>query len=355
MAKLSVRCLTTAALCVGSVASFAMLCVSVAHVVFLVPFYVEREAGELARRLDRMIAAEADAEWVRARLGMALATDPRDWNDIDLILEIADDVGVALDPALAAQVEQAREKDHTIWRRALRCGTCVVDIGRCPDFGTLVFCRMGMELVPVVGDASVLLRNANAWRKNEPVDELETGLAIFGLASTATAVAPIKIGATATRVALRARLLKPPLVEALTQQARALAPRWDKLGDFVAGRAALREIVDSRALARFRDTVADLGRLRRAAGSNIDALRLLRVADNPGDAARLARVAEKAGPARTVKAVRALPKYRVLRALMRMSDYAIQMIAWAVALAALLTYMAGSGLLRSILHGKARC
>lgn len=331
-----------------------MLCVSAAQLLFRVPFYVEREAGELSRRLDRMIAEEADAEWIHARLGTALARDPRDWSDIDLILEIAGDIGVAPDPALAAQVEQAREKDHAIWRRALRCGACVMNIDRCPDFGTLVLCRIGIELVPVVGDASVLLRNANAWRKNEPVDELETGLAIVGLASTAVAMAPVKAGATATRVALRARLLQPPLVDALTRQGRALALRWDKLGDFVAGRAGLGEIVDSRALAKFRDSVADLGRLRRAAGSNVDALRLLRVVDKPGDAARLARVAEKAGPSRTVKAVRALPKYRVLRVSIRLSDYAIQAIAWAVALAVQLTCMAASVILRCTLHCKAR-
>lgn len=332
-----------------------MLCVSAAQLIFAVPFYVEREAGELSRRLDRMIAEEADAEWVHARLGTALAKDPRDWSHIDLILEMADDVGVAPDPALAAQVEQAREKDHAIWRRALRCGACIANIDRCPDLGTMVLCRMGMELVPIVGDASVLLRNANARRKNEPVDELETGLAIVGLASTAAAMAPVKAGATAARVALRAWLLKPPLVEALTGQRRDLAPRWDKLGDFVAGRAELRELVDSRALARFRDSVADLGRLRRAAGSNIDTLHLLRVADKPEDAARLAGIAEKAGLARTVKATRALPKYRVLRASIRMSDYAIQAIAWAAALAAQLTYMAASGILKSIVRGKERC
>lgn len=73
-------------LSISTLATLLMLGVSLARNPFAAP-WVERETEALALRIDRMIAAEVDRDWVDARLEAALAEEPRDWSRIDLITD----------------------------------------------------------------------------------------------------------------------------------------------------------------------------------------------------------------------------------------------------------------------------
>ena len=220
-------------LSISTLATLLMLGVSLARNPFAAP-WVERETEALSLRIDRMIAAEVDRDWVDARLEAALAEEPRDWSRIDLIQEIARNEKVSPDPALAARVDSARGSDTEMLRRTERCLRCALDVADCPDPDTLAACNLPLELTPV-GDANALRRNFQAWTTGDPTDNLEVGLAVVGLGATAAAVftgggsLPVKAGTSALRVARRTGNLTKSFQAALLEQVRALDFQWEKV------------------------------------------------------------------------------------------------------------------------------
>ncbi len=271
--------------------------------------WVERETESLILRIDRMIAAEVDQDWLDTRIEAALAEEPRDWSRMDLILEIAEKEEISPDPPLAARMESARKSDGAMLHRTKFCLRCAIDANDCPDLDTLKVCNFPLELTPV-GDGIAILRNIQAWKAGDPVDDLEVGLAALGLVATVAvpvtggSFVTVKAGTTALRVARRMGSLTKSFEAVLWKQVRAL--------DF----------------SRLHGTMSDLGRIHHATGSYAETIGFLRHIDVPADTSRLASLA-RAGGKRARAAVEVLGKSRALRATLRWSDevlYAIKLI-----------------------------
>ena len=295
-------------LSISTLTTFVMLSVSLARKPFAA-LWVERETESLILRIDRMIAAEVDQDWLDTRIEAVLAEEPRDWSRIDLILEVAEKEKISPDPALAARMESARESDGAMLHRTKLCLRCAVDAKDCPDLDTLKICNFPLELTPV-GDGIAILRNIRAWEAGDPVDDLEVGLAALGLAATVAipvtggSFVTVKAGTTALRVARRMGSLTKSFEAVLWKQVRAL--------DFP----------------RLHGTMGDLGHIHRATGSYAETIGFLRHIDVPADTSRLASLA-RAGGKRARGAVEVLGKSRALRATFRWSDevlYAIKLM-----------------------------
>jgi hypothetical protein len=68
------------------------------------------------------------------------------------------------------------------------CGTCAIDIRPADSLGQIAACAIPFELTPF-GDLNALRRQSTAWLYgSRDVDEIETGLALVGLAATALVV-----------------------------------------------------------------------------------------------------------------------------------------------------------------------
>ena len=317
-------------LSISTFATLLMLGVSLARNPFAAP-WVERETEALALRIDRMIAAEVDRDWVDARLEAALAEGPRDWSRIDLIQEIARKENVSPDPALAARVDSARGSDTGMLHRTERCLRCALDVADCPDPDTLAACNLPLELTPV-GDVNALRRNFQAWTTGDPTENLEVGLAVVGLGATAAAVftgggsLPIKAGTSALRVARRTGNLTKSFQTALLEQVRALDFQWEKVPAWlVQGNGIDAPVRNHEALSRLGTTLADLGRIHHETGSYAETIGLLRHIDSPVEAGWLAHLVE-AGGQRARAAIEVLGKSRALRATRRLSDAVVSTI-----------------------------
>lgn len=343
--------------------SIVMLILSLARKPFSVP-WVEREPEGITLRLDQMIAAEVDQDWIDARLKAALAEDPRDWFKIDLILEVAAAEQVSPDLALKAQMESARKADEAMLRHVDRCAQCASDTAKCLDLRTLAICNVLSE-VSTIKDVKTLVQNAKAQMAGEQVDYHEVGVAFLGIGYGVLRVAGSMVGIpppTVKMVKWGVRLLRRRVKVArgvqrrtvfLTEsfekefyrQVRALDLQWSKIPAWVArGGGDVAQVLNPVTLSRLRETVADLGRIYHAIPSLDGTWRLLRHVDSSADAARVARLAETVGAPRTHQAFHVLGKPRVFRAMVRLSDAVIATIIWIIA-----TVVLAAGLVTSVL------
>lgn len=314
-------------LSISTLATILTLGVSVARNPFAAP-WVERGSEAIALRLDRMIVAEVDQDWLDTRLEAALREEPRDWYSIDLILEVGSKENLSPNPALEAQMASARESDAAMLQRAKRCLECAWDAAGCPDLGTLTRCNLLLELTPL-GDANAIRRNLQAWMSEDPVDDLEVGLAVLGLAATSLALhtgggsLTVKAGATVLRVARDTRRLTNRFETALVKSMREIDPQWKKIPAWLLRRGGVDEVVGNpEALSQVTETLTDIGRIHHAARSPAVTLELLRYIDTPADARQLARLMEAggAGGQRARAALAVLGKARTFRAMVRLSD-----------------------------------
>lgn len=343
--------------------SVLMMILSLARKPFSTP-WVEREPEALTLRLNQVIAAEVDQDWIDDRLEAALAEDPRDWFKIDLILEVAAAEQVSPDPALKAQMESARKADETMLRRVDRCAQCASDTAKCLDVHTLL-CNVLSEMGPI-RDVKTLVRNAKAQMAGEQVDYHEVGIAVLGLGTGVLGIVgsmvgipppAVKMGVTLLRKRVKrvkmARGVRRRLVfltesfeKDFYRQVRALDLQWSKIPAWVArGGGDVAQVLNPVTFSGLRETAADLGRIYHATGSSLDGTwRLLRHVDSSADATRVARLAETVGAPRTHQAFHVLGKPRVFRAMVRLSDAVIATIIWIIA-----TVVLTAGLVASVL------
>jgi hypothetical protein len=216
--------------------------------------------------------AVSDRAFARIRFDSALAA-----GDLDLaqsFLDLAAERGVAVDTALAGQVEDARTKaaspTGTAGRflRGLWTGEPV-------DLASLAGTAVGDLFV--FGDIRDATREGMHYLSGQPADPWILGLAGVGIAITAGtyaslgAGAPARIGATLAKVARRSGRLNPVL----------------------AVRAA-REVVKVEEAGGLVELAGNVGRIESKAGAQA-ALDALQVAEEPADVSRLARLAAAKG------------------------------------------------------------
>lgn len=312
---------------------------------FVAPL-VERSAESAARAVEAAFHRTFTPGWVARELAAALAADQTDralW-----LADLAQAEGVALDPVQGAEVARLRAEADSWLQSTADCAYCALDVRSCRSVAAIALCALPVELTPA-GDLNALRRQGMAALAGQPVDRLETGLALVGLGATAAVVASgggsaaLKAGATAARMAGRLGTLSPGMTRALAEVAD-LPVNWGA----VARGAPVEEITDVAKLGRLADMAGDLGRVASRAGP-AETLVLLRHIDGPEDAARMARLADAAG-ARTLDRVEVLGKARAFRALMRVSDLALATLAALYAAALQVALMLAGGVARGALR-----
>jgi hypothetical protein len=220
-------------------------------------------------------------------------------------LELARDHGIAVDPELAARVEDANGRGAQVVRAALSFGHGLVT-GAPDDLAGLAGTATGDLFV--FGDVRDAVREAAHMARGEPTDELILGLACAGIAVTAGtyatigAGAPLRIGLSLVKAARKTGRLAEPVAAWMTRSVReaidtsALGAALSK-ASITAPAVALRAARDAVKVDRAGGIVTmvrDVGRVQSKAGTRA-ALEGLKLAEEPGDVARLARLAETQG------------------------------------------------------------
>lgn len=308
--------------------------------------YVERSAEGAARALEAAFRGTFTPHWVAAELGAALEAGDR--GRVLWLAGLAAAEGVALAPEQAAEVARIREAEAGWAKTAADCAACALDIRDCSSIAEITLCALPVEMSPV-GDANALRRQAVAALAGEPVDRLETGLALAGLGATAAVLvsggssALVKAGAGTARMARRLGTLTPGMTRALAEAAD-LPVNWGAALRL----APLEEITDAARLGRLGGLATDVGRIAGNTSAG-ETLLLLRHLDGAEDAARMARLSDVAG-ARTFARVEVLGKARAFRAMVRLSDLALGTLAALYAAAVQVALMLAGGLARGVVR-----
>ncbi len=216
---------------------------------------------------DLMLAKRFDGPLAAQEIEAALAAG--DGELAQSLVELAEERGVAIDPAQAARVAEANRPAAVSMRAAGGFVRGFVT-GSPSDAASLAGSAAGDLLV--FGDVRDMVREGARAARGDEADTLVLGLAAAGLAVTAGAyvslgaATPARAGLSVVKAAMRSGRMAKKL---------ALSLKGQKAG----------------ALVRF---ASDVGHVRSTAGSRA-ALDGLRIAEHPKDMGRLARLAEAKG------------------------------------------------------------
>lgn len=305
---------------------------------------IERTGQEFAAALDRELVRTATPEAVSARLSKLLAEAPRNWIAIDAVMLVVQDRELLLPGEIVAARDAAWEEDTGLLTIAGACLTCMVDATQC-SLSEALICNAPVTLTPI-GDVIGIGKAGVASLMGYEVDRLDLALSAIGLGATVAVVASggtsytLKVGASLLRLARKMTVLPPRLMALIADAARTgirwdEALRWDSLTD--PARLIVPEMV-----APVAAVASDLGRIDGVLGSS-RTLHLLRHIDGPNDARRLALASEALGP-RALGTLEILGKSRFMRAALRLSDVAVNLMAGLIGLAVALGTILGSTL-----------
>jgi hypothetical protein len=258
------------------VALFAVLALLIGGAAYLLPraeqaLALRLAADDPARLADLRLALAFDADLAALEIENALVAD-----DLELarsFLALADQRGIALDPALRERVNAAGSAREQIRRYATRFGKGFVT-GQADELAGIAGAATGDLFV--YGDVRDLVREGAHWLKGQEVDPLMAGLASVGLAVTAGtyfasgAGAPARAGVTLFKAARRGGKIGVNLATDMTRIVRS-------------GRGG-------RAVA----ALADVGRIEAKAGARA-AMEGMKHADDVADLAKIGKLAERNG------------------------------------------------------------
>lgn len=196
----------------------------------------ERSAEQIAAAMDRLLARAATADRLTERLDALLARDERSWIEIDAVLAVSRERGIALPAATLAALEAARQADAGPLAFAAHCAACAWDASRCRIDATLL-CQATVAVTPLA-DLAGIARESGQLARGEEVDRLDLGLSIIGLSATALA---LPTGGSAALVAAGAKALK------MLHRMGRLSPRMTRML-----REALDEVVNWQAAGALR-------------------------------------------------------------------------------------------------------
>lgn len=305
---------------------------------------IERSAQEFAAALDRELARTATPEVFSARLTELLAEAPRNWIAIDAVMLVADERGLPLPGETKAARDAAWEEDTSLLTMAGACLTCMVDATQC-SLSEALACNAPVTLTPI-GDVIGIGKAGVASLMGYEVDRLDLALSAIGLGATVAVVATggtsytLKVGASLLKLSRKMTLIPPRLMGMIADAARTgirwdEALRWDRLSD--PARLIVPEVV-----APLAAVASDLGRIDGVLGTS-RTLHLLQHIDGPNDARRLAMASEAMGP-RALGTIEILGKARFMRAAIRLSDVALNLMAGLIGMAVVLGTALGSAL-----------
>jgi hypothetical protein len=224
-------------------------------------------------------------------------------------LELARDRGVAVDPALVKQVEDANSGTAQALRAA-RSYWKGLSSGAPDDFAG--FAGAITRDLSGVGDVQDAVTEGTHLAKGEPADELVFGLACVGVVATAAtlltmgAAAPVRAGLSIVKAARRTGRLAGPLA-LWVKRAVHEAVDTEKLGVAlskvsIAAPAesativgeAVKDAVKLERLEVITNVMRDVGRIQAKAGTRAT-LEGLRLSESPAEIGRVARLAEREG------------------------------------------------------------
>lgn len=307
---------------------------------------VARSSEEIVAATDRMMAATATPGHLSRLIAARLNEDPRNWIALAALRDEAAARGIALPVPLAAAYDAAFDDDTGPAAQAADCAACLWDIAAC-SLSNVLICKAPILLTPVEDIRGIAKAGWDNAQGN-PVDGIDLGLSIAGLGATSLILASggtnatVKLGAGLARIARGMDLLSPRLAATMGDALRA-GVDWAAL-PAVRSAGDLAGLVRADALAPVTAVMGDLGRIRRAVGTT-GALHLLAHVDDAADARRMARATEALGT-RSVGRIEVLGKARFLRATVRWSDAAREVMAGLLGMLA-----AGAALLTGVAHG----
>ena len=314
--------------------------------------WIERKAEDIKKELNSVIAAEFDQSRVNTEIESELELTPYDWDYIDYLLQIAEEEKFEVHPEVMAKIDESRAASESLTSSMFACLECAYDSGKCLDTQMIVSCNLPLQLTPI-GDIQTLTQNYIKSQNGEPIDELETNLAVIGLIATGAigvsggASTPVKAVASMLRVTLKTGKLTKPMRTAISNNINLLFGdiRWKNILPAIRGESGVaKQIVNPIALARLSDISSNINRIYVGSGKSIKGmLEMLPYIDNVQEARLLANVVESVGP-RTRFALKSIGKSRVLRIARRWSDEFIEFI---MLLVATVTQLAGIVILSS--------
>lgn len=263
-------------------------------------FYAQDKPELLA---DYAVTKSLSPSVAETEIGNALAA-----GDAELatsFVELAQERGIAVDPALAARVDAANGTAAQTAHAAVSFTYGLVT-GAPDDLAGLAGTAAGDLFV--FGDIRDAIREGVHMVRGEPTDELILGLACAGIAITAGTYAtvgtglPARVGLSLVKAARRTGRLSASMAEWMTRSVRevidtkALGAALSKVS-FTAPATAItlaRDAVKAERAERIVALVGDVGRVQSKAGTRA-ALEGLKLAEEPQDVARLARLAAAKG------------------------------------------------------------
>jgi hypothetical protein len=291
---------------IGTPLGLALVCATVA--LLTVPAGLEAETLASLQHDPPALAAHMldlsfDAPVAKREIEAALAA-----GDVDLAVsfrDLARDRNVAVDPALADQVESAKtaaaSAGHAVGSFAQGFVT-----GEPADMAGLAGTAVGDLFV--FGDIRDALREGTRLATGQPTDELILGLACTGLAitagtyATAGAGAPVRLGLSVAKAARATGRMSAHMAEWVGRSLREVLD-WGALGRAIGGATvtgpivavrAAREAVKVEKTTELFRLAGDVGRVQAKAGTQA-ALDGLKLAEGPRDMSRIAQLAEKYG------------------------------------------------------------
>jgi hypothetical protein len=261
---------------------------------------IEDDPVQIAERgLDQTL----NPELVRREIEAALAA-----KDADLaksFVELAQDRGIAVDPALSEKVTSAVAEANSSAHMMQTFARGFIT-GEPDDVVGLAGTALGDLFV--FGDLRDAVREGSRFASGEDADELILGLACVGIAitagtyATAGATTPARVGLSLAKVARKTGRLSSGMAQWMGRSLREIID-WPALRRAIAGASltepalavrAAREAVKVDKAGGLVQLVRNVGRVQSKAGTQA-ALDALKIADNPRDMARVAQVAEKQG------------------------------------------------------------
>jgi hypothetical protein len=252
---------------------------------------------------ERGLEQTLNPELIRREIEAALAA-----KDADLaksFVELAQDRGIAVDPALAEKVTSAVAEANSSAHMMQTFARGFIT-GEPDDVVGLAGTALGDLFV--FGDLRDVVREGSRYASGEDADELILGLACIGIAITAGTYAsagvgtPARVGLSLAKVARKTGRLSTGMAQWMGRSLREIID-WPALRRAIVGVSltepalavrAAREAVKVDKAGGLVQLVRNVGRVQSKAGTQA-ALDGLKIADNPRDMARVAQVAEKQG------------------------------------------------------------
>jgi hypothetical protein len=290
-----------AALAVAGVVAFAVAALAVVPRGFDAQWQLVAQ-DDPVQLADRALAQSFDAAVAARQIEDALAAD-----DADLaqsFLELAQDRGVAVEPALADKVKAANDAAASAARTAASFARGLIT-GEPDDLVGLAGTALGDLFV--FGDIRDAVREGTRLVTGEETDQLILGLSCVGLAITAGtyatlgAGAPARVGLSVVKAARRTGRLSSHMADWIGRSLRDVVD-WGSLrragsvsltDPAMAVRAA-REAVKVEKAGGLVELAKNVGRVQTKSGTQA-ALDGLKISRGPRDMARMARLADAKG------------------------------------------------------------